>query len=211
MDEEGYAGLYFRDVRVITGTPVADARGVMLWEQKAAAWVANHSANEAEFEELAKAAEGIDADGEIEDLEALADLPATLAEDQHCLWGLDLGVSGLSHVLSALGFYPVASCRSHLAHSWSPEPVVLFASDEDRLRLLQPFIAESGCGLGLDSSRGHTLVVVYAPSIVEMLALTASIFDARASFRSLPKTARKQSQPDEVVVAAPEEGRPTLF
>ncbi|MFB8145362.1 hypothetical protein ACFC1W_01310 [Microbacterium sp. NPDC056003] len=211
MSDEGYAGLYFRDVLVIANTRVDDALGVMLWERAAAAWVVDHSSSEDEFEALAVAIEGIEADADFEDLGALADLPAALTEDGYTLGGLELGVSGLSYVLSALGFYPVASCRSHVARSWSAEPVVLFASDEKRLQLLQPLVAASGCGLGLDSTRGHILVVVYAPSIAEMLSLTASLFETRASFRSLPKTARKQSQPDAARAAETDEAQPTLF
>ncbi len=193
MGEEGYEGLYFRDVCVLSGIRIDIARGVMQFERAAAQWAGDYAADEGEFESMARAVESFDSYGDVDELHDGIHLPAELQGSDQDLRGFDLGVAGLSYVMAATGFYPVASCRSHLGRTWSAEPVVLFATDEERLRRLQPLVAQSGCGLSADATRGKVLRVVSAPSILEMMDLAQHLFDKRADFRLLPKTTRKQA------------------
>lgn len=204
MDGEGY-GLNFRDVGVLSGVRTIDAHEVMLWERAVAEWVDERASNENEFEVLAKMAESYDPDEPDADFEGL-EIPPGL-QDGYSLWGLELGVAGLSYMMAATGFYPVASCRSHVQHSWSAEPVVLFAANEARVKLLQPLVKESGCGLDVDATRGQTLLVVYAPSIVEVMNLTSHLYERRGELRNLPKTDRKRSKTPQIKPPPP----PTLF
>lgn len=191
-DEEGY-GLNFRDVSALSGVTVADARGVLQWERGAADWVSEHAEDEERFETLARLAESYNPVDGLDDFPSDPLFPVPLQDSDYSLWGLELGVSGLSYVMAATGFYPVASCRSHAHNSWADHPTVLFACDKRRLERLQPIIAQSGCGLNVDSTRGKTLLVVYSPSIVEIMNLAGAAFDARAEFRALPKTIRTRS------------------
>ena len=65
--------------------------------------------------------------------------------------GLEVGVSGLCHALSALGCLTAASCRAHPGpHSWTECPVVLFRAETWRVELLADLISAEGCGLGED-------------------------------------------------------------
>lgn len=191
-NDEGY-GLNFRDVHVLDGVSVGDAREVLQWERVAATWVVDGASDEEEFESRARTVESFDPLDP--DCENTVDIPIELQRANSSLWGLELGVSGLSHVLAVTGFYPVASCRSHRRHSWSPAPVVHMATNEERLQHLQPLIADSGCGLDADESRGRPLFVIYAPSIVEIMTLAQELFEKRGEFRRLSKTSRRRSSP----------------
>lgn len=190
MADEGY-GLFFRDVHVLNGVSAAEANGVLQWERRAADWVADGARDEREFESRARMVESFDPDAPAE--ETPDELPLGLRETDFSLWGLELGVSGLSHVLAATGFYPVASCRSHVENSWSPAPVVLLATDEERLQRLQTLAKRNGCGLDVDDTRGRPLFCVYAASIVDTMALAQALFDNRGELGKLPKTSRKRS------------------
>ena len=189
IDDEGY-GLYFRDVYPLIDVPPAEARGIIEWERAAANWAASEATNEKEFEEFADAAESFDPDNPDEELAGDCCLPADLQNSTGSLCGLELGVSGLSHSLAATGFYPVASCRSHHERSWSLAPVVLFATEEKLLRILQPMIERCGCGLEVDTTRGQPLFVIYSASILEIMDLAADLVSLRDRFLPHMKTAR---------------------
>lgn len=189
-DEEGY-GLNFREVFALSDVTVAEAKGILTWERNAAEWASAQVTNEPQFESVATYLEAFNPDNELDDPPFGVDLPPDLRDSSYCLWGLELGVSGLSHVMAATGFFPVASCRSHFERSWSSEPIVFFASDERRLHEIQPLVASTGCGLGTDLTRGKPLLVVNAPSIVELMRLAQQLFEKRQQFRVLPKTSRR--------------------
>lgn len=202
-DEEGY-GLSFRDVWALSGISEADARGILAWEKGAAEWASTQAADEEGFEALAKYLESYNPDDEPDDPPFGANLPDELRDSDYSLWGTELGVAGLSHVMAATGFFPVASCRSHIGHSWSFEPVVLFTADEQRVRDLQPLVASARCGFDTEPSRGRPLLVVNAPSIVEIMDLARRLFDKRQEFGAMQETSRTKH-------GAPQRTPPTLF
>lgn len=187
IDEEGY-GLFFQDVHPILDVAVADARAIVDWEHAAAKWVSSAATNESEFEALAEAVESYDPDFPEDSLDSEVLFPADLLDSADSLSGLELGVSGLSYSLAATGFYPVASCRSHLGHSWSPEPVVLFATTETMLRELKPLIARCKCGLDTDATRGRPLFVVYASTIFKIMDLAEEILSHQDEFLRLSES-----------------------
>jgi hypothetical protein len=186
VNDEGI-GCYFRDVWPLIGVSTSDTRALIVWERRAAEYVNRESQSEERFEELAAKIEDYLPD----DIDA--ELPDEIAEGATGLGGLELGVAGLTYSLSNAGFYPAASCRSHVERSWSPEPVVLFAADERRLQLFQPLVAEADCGLAFDESRGEPLFAVYSRSIAELMELAGLLFEKRSEFRRLPKTGRRRS------------------
>lgn len=184
IDDEGY-GLFLHDVFPLLDVSIADAQAIIEWEQAAASWAAAGAGNETEFEAFAETTETYDPDFSEESGASNVQLPADLSDSTGSLCGLELGVSGLSHSLAATGFYPVASCRSHLERSWAPTPAVLFATTETMLRELQPLIAECGCGLDADTTRGRPLFVIYSSSIAEFMDLAAKVLATRDRFLPL--------------------------
>ncbi|WP_437770409.1 hypothetical protein [Arthrobacter sp. KNU40] len=136
------------------------------------------------FEEYAEAFEvGSAADA------GLSGRPADQIDDligsQDCdLGGLELGVGALAYALSAGKIFPAASCRSHVARSWAPYPVVYFASNRPRAELLRDLIRHNGCGFDSDSNRPELLLVA-APSLVDVLDLAQAVLDNVAKFRLL--------------------------
>lgn len=205
IDDEGY-GCYFRDVWPLVGVSTKEAKAVIEWERKAAQYVTRRSASEVEFEALAEAIEGYSPEGDDGD----TFIPQELSRNWAGLGGLDLGVSGLAHALSNAGFYPAASCRTHIGHSWSDRPVILFASDHERLVRLQPFIQRAYCGLHADASRGKPLFAVYSRSILELMELASTLFEHRVEFRSLPKRGRRSVDAGRTVRRGTED-EPRLF
>lgn len=195
-DEEGY-GLYFRDVFPLLDVSVDDARGVLEWERVAVKWATLGARDETDFEAYAEVAESFYTDDEDPAQAGSTRLPPELEQSEYSLWDLDLGVSGLSHALAATGFCPVASCRSHQVRSWSLEPVVLFAAEEEMLHALQPLIAKSGCGLEADTSRGRPLFVVYSSSIFEMMDLAAKLLSSHLRFQRITRMAPKRNSFDQ--------------
>lgn len=184
--DEGF-GLNFRDVGVLDVVPVLELRKLLAWEAASAGWVTDGAGDEAEFEERARAVETFDP----WDASHHEGLPVELQAGSS-LMGLELGVSALSYVMAATGFFPVASCRSHAENSWSPVPTVLFATDKRRLLLLQPLLVRSACGVTPEESRGQPLFAIYAQSIFQMMKLAEELFARRREFKALSKTGRKQ-------------------
>lgn len=188
IGDEGFGA--FRGVWPIVKATTRITADVIEDERVAAEYVDAHASTSEEFEQLAREIESYSPTLDESEGPAFAD---DLGETWDGLEGLELGVAGLTYALSNAGFYPAASCRSHDGgHTWSPHPVVLFAGDKPRVVLLQALVREAGCGLGSDASRGE-LLHVYAPSIREMMALAASLFEHRVVFRQLPKTGRKRT------------------
>lgn len=209
IDEEGY-GLFFQDVHPIRDVAVADARAIVDWEHAAAIWVSAEATDESEFEALAEAVESYDPDFPEESLDSDVLFPVNLLDSADSLSGLELGVSGLSYSLAATGFYPVASCRSHLAHSWSLEPVVLFATTEAMLRELKPLIAKCECGLDTDTTRGRPLFVVYAPTIFWIMDLAEEVLSHQHRFLRLSESSVEPASTAEETFTESIE-RPKLF
>ncbi|MBJ7469831.1 MAG: hypothetical protein JHD16_00945 [Solirubrobacteraceae bacterium] len=129
--------------------------------------------------------------GEIADLPDALEARATTAglaslitdpDDIPPLGGLEIGVAGLAHALSAVGCLTAASCRSHISdRSWADCPVVFFAAPPSRLKVLAEMIHDAGCGL----STGRNLLTIVAPSIRETHRLGELIVRERQRFLQL--------------------------
>jgi hypothetical protein len=201
IGEEGFGD--FRGVWPIVEATTRLTADVIEDERVAAEYIDAHASTPEEFEKLAREIESYSPS--LEESEAL-EFAADLGSAWGGFEGLELGVAGLTYALSNAGFYPAASCRSHQdGHSWSANPVVLFAGDKPRTLLLQPLVRDSGCGLRADYTRGDFLYV-YAPSIRETMALATNLYQHRVPLRKLPKTGRKQSPPRPKALS-----QPTLF
>jgi hypothetical protein len=138
ISEEGFGN--FRDVWLIRGVRVGDAREVIEEERRIVDVVDRLSVNADEFEEFSAIAEtgGIDDPANELSPEEYGALSTVVSDVPAELGGLELGVAGLVHALASVRILPAASCRSHPERSWSEALVVLFApsrvagTDRDR-------------------------------------------------------------------------------
>jgi hypothetical protein len=168
--EEGFA--YFRDIWLTLDTPIEHARAIASFESEVLPVLDALATNEREFEELARAIERGGDDNLGESLRGkLAEYPV-LAEaislEESYLDGLDFGISGLVHTLSAVGFLMAASCRGHREGGWSSEPVVFFATDEHNARARASVIDGSGFRFAIGVER-ENLLALTASSIKETI------------------------------------------
>jgi hypothetical protein len=182
IDEEGFGN--FRDVIDLRGTTVKEARTYLAAHRRVLEFLDAVVTDPDTFEEYAQTFEtGSAADAGLSG--AAADQIDGLIESQDCdLGGLELGVGALAYALSAGKLLPAASCRSHVARSWAPYPVVYFASNRPRAELLRDLIRQNRCGFDADHDRPELLLVA-APSLVDMLDLAQSVLDNVARFRLL--------------------------
>jgi hypothetical protein len=188
IGEEGFG--FFRGTWWIGRALLADARETVAFERDVVAALDLLANDDQEFESLAGAVDGIGPGSE--DCPELAGTPAEelvrpYLGDYSPLHGLELGVAGLTYVLSAVGFRTAASCRAHRAKAWTPYPVVLFGADKWRAILLSEYAVEAGCGIGQD--RG--VLTLYGPSIRNLMRLAEAVFAGRANFRSRPRTSNR--------------------
>ena len=117
------------------------------------------------------------------------DFDAILEEDLEdwqslLLDGLDFGVAGTVLALSAAGCATSTSCRGH--HTCRPSPYeipeVVFWADIQRARVVRDAAATTGCGFGVDDEGRAS---VWAPSVIEMMALARELTARRATFEGL--------------------------
>ena len=165
ITEEGFG--YFRDTWWIGRVPVDEAQATLTEEAEIIDWLDRVATTPDEFELLASAIENR-YDGELPEALHTAAVATGFegflgdVNDGAPLEGLEIGVAGLTHALSAIQCLTAASCRWHIStRSWSDSPVVLFAARRWRLEILADLIAAAGCGLGQD--RG--MLTVYGASI----------------------------------------------
>lgn len=195
ISEEGFG--WFRNTWFIGRLPIAEAAEVVREEGEIMTGLDTVAADPLEFELLAAAI----ASGEVEDLPddlrrraAGAGLASYLedADDVAAVGGLEIGVSGLTHALSAVGCLTAASCRSHATdRSWSDCPVVFFAAPTWRLAILAELIRDAGCGL--DADRG--MLKIYAPSARDTHRLADLIVRERRRFRKQPDSLVAEKRP----------------
>lgn len=97
--------------------------------------------------------------------------------------GLDVGVAGLSLVLSAARYATCFSCRAHPSRAADRTPQVIMAAEPQRVRVLAGYAERAGCGV--ESMEGG-LVCVYAASISHLHALSQALLAARPELEELP-------------------------
>jgi hypothetical protein len=100
--------------------------------------------------------------------------------------GLDVGVAGLSLVLSAARYATCFSCRTHPSIAGDHMPQVIMAAEPQRVRVLVGLAERAGCGV--ESMEGG-LVCVYAASVRHLHALAQALLAARAELEQLPPPA----------------------
>ncbi|WBC12972.1 hypothetical protein O7600_17510 [Micromonospora sp. WMMA1998] len=178
IDDEGIG--FFRGVWAILDVPRHVASAVVADEQAAAKALDALSPDEETFDRLARVLEEHNPDFPSEDPE---DVPVLELLAQHMdlssfsLEGLEVGVSGLSHVLGSIGCVPAASCRGHVGeHAWSDHPSVFVAIDRPHAEWLRPLVQRTSCGFAIDPWR-ENLLVIYARSIRQTMELAALILE----------------------------------
>lgn len=174
---------FFRDVWMILGVSVRDALDIIAAEEKYIGVTDIISDSLQLFERVAKLLESGEVGDSLEgDLyRRLTDFVSELPEDPDeyisPLGGLDLGVSGLAHAISAIGGVPAASCRGHFVQNpWSHQPIVFAALDEQRTNWLKPLLSVNECGFHVDPERSE-FIAIEAPSIVESNRLSGMIIE----------------------------------
>jgi hypothetical protein len=205
ISEEGFG--YFRGTWFMGRVPVREAAEIVACETDMIAWLDRVATSAEEFELLASAIESADTYDIDEPLltRATAEgldrlLPGP--EDLYPLEGLEIGVSGIAHALSALGFRTAASCRSHVnERSWSDCPIVFFAGPTWRVRILVKLVATYRCGL--IERRG--MLSIYARSIIDMNGLASRLLEHRTRFRKNP------DRPTPTTPRFPRENQSQLF
>jgi hypothetical protein len=187
ISDEGFG--YFRGTWWLGRVPLSDARQTVKFERDLVAALDALADDEQEFEDIAAAVEHIEPDDGVVPLllrdTRVEGLVRPFIEDGSPLGGLEIGVAGLTYVLSTVGFRTAASYRAHTGgHTWSDWPVVLFGAHKWRAALLAALAAEAGCGMGQD----RDMLTVYAPSIRNLMSLAEAVLAKRTSFRSRPGT-----------------------
>lgn len=97
--------------------------------------------------------------------------------------GLDVGVAGLTLVLSAAHYATCYSCRTHPGRAGRHMPQVIMAADPQRARVLAGYAARADCGV--ESAEG--LVCVYAASVQHLHALAQIMLASQADLERLPQ------------------------
>ncbi|MFF8656611.1 hypothetical protein [Streptomyces huasconensis] len=180
VDEEGYG--FFRDVWDV-GHVSHEEAVAMLDEERHLVSLADHATRtHTEFEAVAKALETRDAEylpagfASLHAGSKIMEIANADDEDGTSLGALELGVAGLTYVLTSIGCFTAASCRSHCSESsWSDRPVIFFAAERSTVEWLTPLVQETGCGFDDGSERGAHLLVVEAPSITNFMDLADRI------------------------------------
>jgi hypothetical protein len=185
--DEGFGN--FRDTWWMGEVPAPEAAEVVHYEGEVLEALDRAAQSAEEFEELALAVEHGETDGLSKPLlsvyvkSGLSEL-APAPDDAVLLGGLEIGVSGLAHALSAIRCPTAASCRSHFyERTWSDHPVVFFAAPKTRVTILAPLMRTAGCGF--DTGRG--MLLVYAPSVRETHALAELILREQRRFERKPR------------------------
>lgn len=99
--------------------------------------------------------------------------------------GLDVGVAGLTLVLSAAYYATCFSCRTHPGIVGDHMPQVLMAAEPQRVRVLTGYAARLGCGVASVDDWG--LVCVYAASVDQLHVLAQAMLTARTELEELPQ------------------------
>jgi hypothetical protein len=97
--------------------------------------------------------------------------------------GLDVGVAGLTLVLSAACYATCYSCRTHPGKAGRHMPQVIMVADLQRARVLTGYAVRADCGV--ESAEG--LVCVYAASVEHLHAMAQVMLAAQADLEQMPQ------------------------
>jgi hypothetical protein len=147
----------------------------------AVSWDDARECVEAEARWLARAAKAPTADEFDQILSSAAE--EEQPEDFDWLFrGLDVGVAGLTLMLSAARYATCYSCRTHPGRG-AAMPQVMMAADPQRSRVLARYAVRAGCGV--ESAQG--LISVYAASVTRLHTLAQTMLAARDELEDLPQ------------------------
>lgn len=118
-----------------------------------------------------------------------------LYEDPEGVYGLDLGVAGVTIALSAGRCIPFSSCNAGAfgGHHHESHPVVAFYARPEMVDLLLVCAEEAGCGL----ENGDGYLIVYDQTIDGLISFGGAIIAHRKEFRTLrlrPYRSRKSAR-----------------
>lgn len=95
--------------------------------------------------------------------------------------GLGVGVMSAVAALSASGCVTTTSCRGHRRHG-EPSPLVRFATDEQRLPVVQAAASSAHCGLLLDEDG---MLQLYAANVLALVEFAREILQRRQAFDAI--------------------------
>jgi hypothetical protein len=194
ISEEGFGP--FRSTWWTGRARIRDAEALIVEEREIIRLIDGLAKTPSEYEDLATSVEHRNADElarGLFDRASASPLAAYWADadDFAPLEGLEIGVAGLAAALAATGSVTAASCRWHIrSQTWSPCPVVYFATRQWRLEILADLIATERCGL--DADRG--MVYVYGASIKDTHRLAEALVRERSRFRRAPVPRRRPAR-----------------
>lgn len=108
---------------------------------------------------------------------------------------LDVGVMSAVAALSASGCVTTTSCRSHRRHG-EPSPLVRFATDEQRLPIVQAAASSAHCGRLLDEDG---MLQLYAGNVLALVEFAREMLQRRQAFDAIEAPVPCERLPDAVI------------
>jgi hypothetical protein len=109
--------------------------------------------------------------------------------------GLDVGVMSAVAALSAAGCVTTTSCRGHHRHG-EPNPLVRFATDEQRLPVVQAAASNARCGLLLDEDG---MLQLYAANVLALVEFARQMLQRRQALDAIETPVPCERPPDAVI------------
>ena len=109
--------------------------------------------------------------------------------------GLDVGVMSAVAALSAAGCVTTTSCRGHSRHG-EPSPLVRFATDEQRLPVVQAAAANARCGLLLDEDG---MLQLYAANVLAFVEFARQMLQRCQAFDAIQTPVPSERLPGAVI------------
>jgi hypothetical protein len=109
--------------------------------------------------------------------------------------GLDVGVMSAVAALSAAGCVTTTSCRGHRRHG-EPSPLVRFATDEERLPVVQAAASNANCGLLLDEDG---MLQLYAANVLALVEFARQMLQRRQAFDAIQTPVPSERLPGAVI------------
>jgi hypothetical protein len=190
----GYAGI------LVVAATWDQASAWLVHERKAVERIGAEAADDGEFDELARSEEG----------KVIIDDPM-----EGPFVAPELGTFAACLALCAGGCATAASCRGHPGpNAWAEAPTILFTADRHRARIVEETARLSGCAL---ASTEDGRLNLWAPSVLEVLALAERLVERRDRFDALrlPASIRaargEHTPPTAPRPRKPPSGQGTLF
>jgi hypothetical protein len=109
--------------------------------------------------------------------------------------GLDVGVMSAVAALSTAGCVTTTSCRGHHRHG-EPSPLVRFATEEQRLPVVQAAASNARCGLLLDKDG---MLQLCAANVLALVEFARQMLQRRQAFDVIETPVPCERPPDAVI------------